>query len=77
MHYFSQPIFILFLHLNSARHNIVIELCCALIAFNFFTVSSKLAYSFVAIELLDLFKNAKFHFYCSREILVFLMDVNC
>ena len=30
VHWFSQPIFSLFLHLNSALHNVVIELCSAL-----------------------------------------------
>ena len=32
---------------------------------------SKLTDSFVAIELLAFFNNAKFHFYCSRELSVF------
>ena len=69
----SQPIFLSFSYLNSTRHNLVIELCLALkYIINFFLqLFSKPTYSFVAIELLDLFKNAKFHFYCSRELSVF------
>ena len=36
----------------------------------FLRLSSKFAYIFVAIELLTFFINAKFHFYCSRELSV-------
>ena len=39
----------------------------------FIWIFSKLTYSFVAIEFLDSFKNAKFHLYCSRDILVFYL----
>ena len=37
----------------------------------FLWIFSKLAHNLVAIEFLTLFKNAKFCFYCSRELLVF------
>ena len=49
-----QPIYLSFLYLNSVGHNLVIELCCALIFFLIFCphLFSKLTYSFVAIELL-------------------------
>ena len=68
----SQPMFLSFSYLNIARHNLVIELCRALIFLNFcIWLYSKLAYSFVANELLALFNNAKFHFYYSRELSVF------
>ena len=52
VHYFSQPIFSLFSHLNSAQHNLVIELCCALKIDFLKRFYSKLAHSFVAIELI-------------------------
>ena len=51
--------FSLFSYLNQARHNLVIELCCVLKIIQIFTrLFSKFAHSFVAIELLTLFKNA-------------------
>ena len=60
-----------FSYFNSARHSLVTELCLTLKTFYFFLrLLIKLAHSFVAIELLDFFKNAKFHFYCSRELSV-------
>ena len=62
--------FILSSYLNSARHHLVIKLCCALNIY-FKRSFSKLTHSFVDIELLDLFQNAKFYFYCSRELSVF------
>ena len=43
-----QPIFLSFSYLNSAQHNLVIELCCALKR-----LFSKLTYIYVPIELLD------------------------
>ena len=56
MHKNSQPFLGLFSHLNSARHNLVIELCRALKTNSIFQrLSSKLAHSFVAIELLTYF----------------------
>ena len=68
----SQLIILSFLYLNSARYNSVIELCRALKIFHFcLRLLIKLTYSFVAIELLDFFINAKLHFYCSRELSVF------
>ena len=45
-----QPIFILFSYLNSARRNIVIGWCRALICFWFLRLFSKLAHSFIAIN---------------------------
>ena len=53
MHYLSQPIFSLFSHLNSAIHNLVIELCSALIFIIFKRLFSKFAHIFVAIGLLN------------------------
>ena len=68
----SQPIFLSFSYLNIALPNLVIDLCRALKMIQFFSrLFTKLIYSFVAIELLAFFINAKFHFYCSRELSVF------
>ena len=59
-------------HLNSAWHNLVVQLCLAqknlTIVFRLF---SKFAHSFVDIELLTFPKNPNFHFYCLRELSVF------
>ena len=75
VHYFSQPIFHLFTNLNSALHNLVIELCSALKIFRKkLRLFSKVKRSFVAIELLTFFKNAKFHSYSSRELSVFWLN---
>ena len=52
--------FLSFSYLENAPHNRVIEFCRALKYFSFCICSfSKLSYSFVAIELLTFFKNAK------------------
>ena len=65
-------IFSLFLHLNSERHNLVIELCRAFkIIINLHGYLVNLRTVFVAIELLAFFNNAKSHLYCSRELSVF------
>ena len=67
--------FHLFSHLNSARHSLVIKLCRALKIFWFFPqLFSTFAHSFVAIELLNFFINAKFHFYYPRELSVFCLN---
>ena len=50
MDQFYQPISNLLPYLNSARHNLVIELCLELILLRLF---SKLANGLAAIELLD------------------------
>ena len=51
MHQFSQPIFSLFSHSNSALHNLVIELCCELKkSQKNIRLFSKVTHSFVAIE---------------------------
>ena len=63
VHKISQPIFNLFLHLNSARRNLVIELCRALkIIQNILRLFSKFTHIFVAIELLtfSIMKNSSF-----------------
>ena len=61
----SQTIFLSFSYLDSVQHNLFIEL--------FHTQwFSKITYSFVAIESLSFKKNAKFHFYCSREHSLFV-----
>ena len=70
VHWFYQPIFILFSHLNGALHNLVIELCSALeICHNFLQLFSKVTRSFVAIELLTFFKNEKFQFLLIKRAL--------
>ena len=62
----------IFSHLNSSQHILVIALGCALgIFLKIERLFSKATRSFVAIELLTFSKNAKFHFYCSRELSVF------
>ena len=71
VHQFSQPLFSLFSHLFSVRHNLVIGLCSAIKTvenFNGYLVNLRTV--FLATGLLTL-KNAKFHFYCSRELSVF------
>ena len=76
MHSFFQPIFSLFSHLNSALQNLVIELYSALKIFKIYILQLfiKVMRSFVAIELLNLFNNEKFHFCCSRELSVFWLN---
>ena len=72
---FLNQFFILFSLLNSARHNLVGELCRALKTFQrYLRLSRKFAHSFVAIELLIFFKNEKFHYYCSREMSIFWLN---
>ena len=73
---FSRPIFSLFSHLNSVWHNSVIELYCALqiIQNILLQLFIKVTRSFVAIELFTFCKNAKFIFYCSRELSLFWLD---
>ena len=57
------PIFSLFSHLNSAKHNLVVKLCRALkIIQTVLRLFSRFAQSFVAIELLTYFKNSRSHF---------------
>ena len=56
-------------HLNSARHNLVIELCRALLKKRLF---SKLMHSFVAIYLLNFSKNAKFQTFLYTKIQILL-----
>ena len=63
--------FILFSHLNSAQHNLVIKLCRAPKKKMFLRLFGRLAHSFVAIELLNSSINEKLSFHCSREISVF------
>ena len=73
VHYISQPIFSLFSHLKNEVLNLVIELCSAHKLFQkYFTRFFKIVtHSFVAIELLTFFNNAKFHFYCSIDLSLF------
>ena len=72
----SQLIFRSCLYLNTTRHNLFIELFHALKYFNFcLRLFNKLAYSFVAIELLDFSKNEKFQFYWSRDLSVFGLKI--
>ena len=52
MHWFSQQMFSLFSHLNSAQHNLVIELCSAPNNQKKLWLFSKVARIFIAIELL-------------------------
>ena len=40
----------------------------------FLRLFSILSHSFVTIELINFFENAKFHFYCSRELSVFGLE---
>ena len=62
MHSFSQPIYSLFSHLISARRNLGVILCLALkILQSTIRFFIKVTRSFVAIELLNFLKNAKFH----------------
>ena len=66
----SQHIFF-FSYLNSAQHNLVVQLCCAKTHLQFCLWSfSKLTYSFVTIELLAFILDVKFNFYFSRELSV-------
>ena len=75
VHQFYQSIFIIFSHLKNTLHNLVIELCNALNIFQKnLQLFIKITPSFVAIELLTFIKNAKFHFYCSRELSVFWLN---
>ena len=70
--YFSQPIFRSFSYWKNALHNLVIELCSALIFFkNNLQLYINFTHSFVAIELLAFCKNAKKLFYCSKELSLF------
>ena len=51
------------------------KVCCALkYIYGFLRLFSILAHSFVAIELLACFKHTKFHFYFSRELLLFGLE---
>ena len=74
--YFSQPIFRLFSYLTNALHNLVIELCSALIfvknILQFFIIFTHI---FVAIELLTFCKNAKNHF-IARESSHYFGQIN-
>ena len=61
--------------LKNALHNLAIELCIALKIFKkILRLFIKFTRGFVAIELLTFFKNAKFHFCCSRELSVFWLN---
>ena len=63
-----QPIFLSFSYLNSARHNLVIELCRALKYHNFsLQLFSKLNYTFLAIELLDFFSIMKYSIFIAQD----------
>ena len=68
----SQPVFLSFSFLNSARPHLVIGLCRALKYFDFcLRLFSKLTCGFADIKLLTFFKNAKLHFSFLRELSVF------
>ena len=70
--YFSTNFQFIFTFKNEVL-NLVIELCSAHKLFQkYFTRFFKIVtHSFVAIELLTFFNNAKFHFYCSIDLSLF------
>ena len=67
--------FSLFSHLKNALHNLVIELCSALLFFkNNLQLYINFTHNFVAIELLTFCKNAKKLFYRLRELSLFWLN---